>query len=88
MKRIVTLTETDLKRIVNRVISEDEQMLAGAGLKSCKELGIKQGQFIGEKEGNAYLMYHTGDDGKQVNQNTGGTPKRCLFKRYESITLR
>ena len=87
MKSIVRLTETDMKRIVNRVISEDEHMVAGGDTKACKAVGIKYGKFIGEKDGNGYLMYHIDDNNKQVMADAGGMPRKCTFKRNQVITL-
>lgn len=85
MKKIIRLTESDLARIVKRVISEDEQMVADT--KACKAVGIKYGKFIGEKDGNAYLMYHVDENNKQVMADAGGMPRKCTFKRNQVITL-
>ena len=87
MKNIVRLTETELKRIVNRVISEDEQMADVVGEKTCTSVGVKTGTFIGEKDGNGYLMYHIDDNNKQVMADAGGMPRKCTFKRNQVITL-
>ena len=98
MKNIVRLTETELKRIVNRVISEDEQMADVVGERTCTSVGVKTGTFIGEKDGNAYLMYYEGypngeiltpaEHNRKWKENKGGaTPKRCTFKRAQEISL-
>jgi len=91
MKNIVRLTETELKRIVNRVISEDEQMadVVGDG-EPCTSAGVKTGKFIGEKDGHAYLMYYIGYPNGEIlkpGEYKGGTPRKCTFKRTQVITL-
>jgi hypothetical protein len=90
MKNIVRLTETELKRIVNRVISEDEQMADVVGEKTCTSVGVKTGKFLGEKDGNAYLMYYIGYPNNEIlkpGEYKGGSPRRCTFKRTQEITL-
>lgn len=88
MKRIVRLNESDFERIVNRVISEDEQMVAGGNQKSCKAVGVKYGKFIGEKDGNGYLEYHVDKNNKPTNvYSEDNASQKCTFKKYDFITL-
>lgn len=91
MKNLIRITETDLKRIVNRVLSEEESAMDPGGLagqaKSCRELGINYGKFGGEKDDKAFLIYRIDyKTGKQVFSEEG-SPKMCYFKRYATIKL-
>ena len=63
MKRIVRLNESDLSRIVRKVINEEEN---AAGIPDCKSVKVTQGSFEGERDGFAILRYDIDSNNKVI----------------------
>jgi hypothetical protein len=81
------LTESDLNRIVKRVINEDTQSMESTNWPLCDKVGVTQGSFEGEKEGFGFLRYDLDNNNKPVPVGSGGTPKMCKFQKRKIITI-
>lgn len=83
MKRIVRLNESDMSRIVRKVINEE----GVAEIPECNSVKVTQGSYEGEKDGFAILRYDVDKQNKVVPVGSGGNPRRCKFNRRTIISL-
>jgi hypothetical protein len=91
MKRIVRLTESDLTRIVRRVISEQSQDTSIGGLYYSKTKEVKLFYHTYTSQGSAgKIVYAKNGDGDilslECNKNSSGTNKATLKLKDDTKT--